>query len=319
MITKALLAKAVVVSAAVLLLCVLSWTGSIYAADKPFVLGQYPALKFGFTSQNLAKWLPNSVDNLKKVIDFASRKGFSFIELRDANVGLSYDDAKKIAAYARKKKIEVIYAMGIGGLDANYFELLAKGLANTRLFDGPRFMRTAAPGKEFTDDPKKQFWTAAEFTQLVENLNRAGNLAAMFGYTIYVENAFEGLKGDGTNTFGTADLFGPKGVNSNVGFQLDTANFFCTSRADNAPADVKAYFEGAVKRMGYTHLKTSIDKKPAQVLNGNAVPFETFLAALAHNGKVYVAFELANADSLENAYANHQKSIDYLRKNFSKK
>ncbi len=118
MITKALLAKAVVVSAAVLLLCVLSWTGSIYAADKPFVLGQYPALKFGFTSQNLAKWLPNSVDNLKKVIDFASRKGFSFIELRDANVGLSYDDAKKIAAYARKKKIEVIYAMGIGGLDA---------------------------------------------------------------------------------------------------------------------------------------------------------------------------------------------------------
>ncbi len=219
MITKAFFKKAVVLSAVTLLLSVLLCAGSTYAADKTFVLGKYPTLKLGFTSQNLAKWLPNSVDNLKKVIDFASRKGFSFIEIRDANVGLSYDDAKKIAAYAKKKKLEVIYAMGMGALDSNYFELFAKGLANTRLFDGPRFVRTAAPGKEFTDDPKKQFWTAAEFSQLVRNLNKAGNTAAMFGYALYVENAFDGLKGDGANTFGTADLFGPKGVNSNVGLQ----------------------------------------------------------------------------------------------------
>jgi hypothetical protein len=68
--------------------------------------------------------------------------------------------------------------------------------------------------------------------------------------------------------------------------------------------------------MGYTHLKTSIDKKAAQVLNGNEVPFETFFTSLAKNGKVYIAFELANADTLENAYLNHQKSIDYVRKNF---
>ena len=316
MITKAFFKKTVVLSVATLLLGVLFSAVSIYAADKPIVLGKYPTLKFGFTTQNLAKWLPNSVDNLKKIIDFANRKGFSFIELRDANVSLSYEDARKVAAYAKKKKIEVIYAMGMGGLDSNYFELFAKGLANTKLFDGPRFVRTAAFGKEFADDPKKQFWTAAEFSQLVQNLNKAGNTAAMFGYTLFVENAFEGLKGDGANTFGTADLFGPKGVNSNVGFQLDTANFFCTSRAENSPSDVKAFFEENVKRMGYSHLKTSIDKKAGQVLKGNEVPFETFFTSLAKNGKVYIAFELANADTLENAYLNHQKSIDYVRKNF---
>ena len=89
MITKAFFKKAVVLSAVTLLLSVLLCAGSTYAADKTFVLGKYPTLKLGFTSQNLAKWLPNSVDNLKKVIDFASRKGFSFIEIRDANVGLS--------------------------------------------------------------------------------------------------------------------------------------------------------------------------------------------------------------------------------------
>ena len=316
MFTKALFKKTVALSVTTLFLGVLFSGVSAYAADKPIALSKYPTMKFGFTTQNLAKWLPNSVENLKTVIDFAKKKGFSFIELRDANAGLSYDDAKKVAAYAKKKKIEVIYAMGQGALDSNYFELFSKGLANTMLFDGPRFARTAAFGKEFAADPKKQYWTEAEFTQLVQNLNQAGNTAAVFGYTLFVENAFEGLKGDGINTFGIADLLGPKGVNSNVGFQLDTANFFCTSRAENSPSDVKAFFEENVKRMGYTHFKTSIDKKPAVVLNGNDVPFDVFLNSLAKNGKVYIALELANADTLENAYANHQKSIDYLRKNF---
>jgi sugar phosphate isomerase/epimerase len=289
---------------------------SVYADGKPIVLSKYPTLKLGFTSQNFSKWLPNSVDNLKTVIDFAKKNGFSFIELRDAAAGLSYDDAKKVAAYAKNKKIEVIYAMGQGALDSNYFELFSKGLANTMLFDGPRFARTAAFGQEMTSDPKKQFWTAAEFTQLVQNLNQAGNTAKTFGYTLCVENAFEGLKGDGVSMFGTADLFGPKGVNANVGFQVDTANFFCTSRAENSPSDVKAFFEENAKRVTYIHIKSSIDKKPALVLNGNDVPFDAFFNSLAKNGKVYVALELANADTLENAYTNHQKSIDYLRKNY---
>ena len=316
MITKLLFQKSIALLVFTLFLGVLFSSVSVYAADKSIVLKKYPNLKFGFTSQNLAKWLPNSVANLKAVIDFAKQKGFSFIELRDANAGLSYDEAKEVAAYAKKKKIEVIYAMGQGGLDDNYFELFSRGLANTRLFDGPRFARAAAFGKEFAADPKKQFWTAEEFSQLVKNLNKVGNTAAMFGYTLYVENAFEGLKGDGVNTFGTADLFGPKGVNSNVGLQMDTGNFFCVSRGENSPGDTKAFLEGNAKRLGYTHLKSSVNKTAAQVLNGNDVPFETILDLLAKNGKVYVAFELANADTLENAKINHQKSIDYLRKNF---
>jgi sugar phosphate isomerase/epimerase len=183
-------------------------------------------------------------------------------------------------------------------------------------FSGPKYARTAAFGKEFGGDPKKQFWTAAEFSQLVQNLNQAGNTAKMFGYTLCVENAFEGLKGDGTNTFGTVELFGQKGVNGNVAFQVDTANFFCTSRADNSPDDVKAFMTENIKRVTYSHLKTSIDKKPGQTLNDNALPFSTFLELFGKSGAKYVAFELANPQSLEEAFANHQKSIEYLKKNF---
>lgn len=286
-----------------------------YAADKPFVISKYPTLKFGFTSQNLAKWLPNSVDNLKMVIDFAKNAGFSFIELRDANAGLSYDDCKKVAAYAKKKKIEVIYAMGFGPLDSNYFELFSKGFANTMLFDGPKFARTASAGKEFSDTTKK-YWTAAEFATLVQNLNQAGNTAKTFGYTLGVENAFEGVKGDGSTTFGDTEIFGANGVNSNVGFQVDTGNFFCVSRADNSASDVKAFMEANGKRLVYAHLKSSVDKKTMKIFSGNDVPFDFFFNLFAKYGNVYVALELAGGDSLEETQNNHKKSIEYLKKNF---
>jgi sugar phosphate isomerase/epimerase len=298
------------------LIAVFPGGGSVCAADKAVSLGKYPALKIGFTSQNLVKWLPNNVANLKKVIDFASEQGFSFIELRDPNAGIAYDDAKAVASYARQKKIEVIYAMGAGGLDSDYFEVFSRGMANAMLFDGPRIVRTGANGKEMAVDPKKQFWTAEEFTKLVRNLNKAANTAKTFGYTLYVENANEGLKGDGVNTFGTADLFGPKGVSANVGFQLDMANFFCVSRVVSSPDDVKAFFEANVKKVGYSHLKTSLQRKPQTALNGNELPFDLFFSALAKEGKAYVAIELANPDALDQAYGNHVKSVDYLLKNF---
>lgn len=289
---------------------------SAYAADKTITLSKYPALKFGFTSQNFSKWLPPNTANLKTVIDFASQKGFAFIELRDPNAGLSLSDAQEIGAYAKSKNIEVIYAMGVGALDDNYFEAFSRGLANAIALGGPKFVRTGANGNEMNLDPKKQFWTADEFAKIVQNLNTAANTAKTFGMTLFVENANEGLQGDGVNTFGIADLFGPQGVNANVGFQLDMANFFCVSRVENSPADVRAFFEANVKKMGYSHLKTSIDKKPQQVLNGNELPFDVYFSSLTKYGKVYVAIELANADNLEAAYTNHQKSINYLLQNF---
>ena len=315
MITKSLFEKTCGLLVACLFIIVLFGV-SASAADKPIVLSKYPNIKLGFTSQNFSKWLPPTAPNLKTILDFASEKGFAFIELRDPNAGLSLSDAQEVAAYARQKNIEVIYAMGVGGLDANYFEVFSRGLANAMALDGPKFVRTGANGNEMALDPKKQFWTAAEFPQLVKNLNKAANTAKTFGYTLYVENANEGLTGDGIATFGTADLFGPKGVNANVGFQLDMANFFCVSRVVNSPSDVQKFFEANVQKMGYSHMKTSKDRTPQTFLDGNELPFDVYLASLSKNGKVYVTVELVTADTLENAYLNHQKSVDYLLNNF---
>ena len=316
MIHNRLFKKSHALLVACLFLIVLLSGISASAADKPIVLSKYPNLKIGFTSQNFSKWLPPTAANLKTIIDYASQKGFAFIEIRDPNASLSLSDAKDVGAYAWQKNIEIIYAMGVGGLDASYFEVFSRGLANAMVFDGPKFVRTGANGNEMAQDPKKQFWTAAEFPKLVQNLNKAANTAKIFGYTLYVENANEGLAGDGVATFGTADLFGPKGVNANVGYQLDVANFFCTSRVVSSPDAVQKFFEANVKKMGYSHVKTSKNRTPQPFLDGNELALDVFFASLSKNGKVYVAIEHAIADTLENTYINHQKSIDYLLKNF---
>jgi hypothetical protein len=73
MITNALFKTSIALSAFTLFLGILFSSVGIHAADQPFALNKYPTLKFGFTSQNLAKWLPNSVDNLKKVIDYLKK------------------------------------------------------------------------------------------------------------------------------------------------------------------------------------------------------------------------------------------------------
>jgi sugar phosphate isomerase/epimerase len=286
------------------------------AAEKKIVLKKYPDLKIGFTTANFAKAYPTTAANLRKLLDFASEHGFSFIEIRDANATLTSAECKALADYARQKHVEVIYSMNVGVLDGNYWEAYSRGIANAGLFEGPKVIRTAANGGEMLADEKKKYWTADEFAKIVENANRAANTARMFGLQLLVENAREGLHGDGTTTFGSTELFGSKGVNSNVGLQLDVGNFFCTSRVPSTPAAAEAFLIANVAKVGYTHLKTSKLNKAQPVLDGNQLPFETIFELLQKNGKNYVAIELDPAPAADQAFENHLKSAKYLVSNF---
>ncbi|MGA2992829.1 MAG: sugar phosphate isomerase/epimerase [Candidatus Korobacteraceae bacterium] len=288
---------------------------TLYAADK-IVLPKYPRLMIGFTTSNFSKVYPTNVANIKKLLDFASEQGFAFIEIRDSEATLTLADCKELAAYAKQKGVEVIYAMNTGLLDSNYWEVFSRGVVNAAVFDGPKVVRTGANGAEMLADAKKTHWTAAEFAKLVENGNKAGKTAKEHKLKFLVENAREALKGDGVTSFGTMELFGPKGVSRDVGLQLDVANFFCTSRVPSTPDAANAFVESQAGRIGYTHLKTSKNHKPQPVLNGNELSFETYFKLLQKHRKNFVAIELDPAGTADEAYANHLKSLAYLKKNF---
>ena len=306
--------KRAVVVLAILTLCLGTLAAGVQAAEK-VVLPRYPDLKIGITTANLLKFLPVNLANAKKYVDFAVDQGFGYIELRDPVASLTLAECKEIAVYAKQRDIDVSYAVNAAILDPNYMEVFSRAVANAAVFDGPRTIRTALPGLEFGNNEKKTAWTFAEFTKLVETANQAANLAKMFGLQYVVENAMEVLKGDGVTTFGTTGFFA--NVNSNVGFQLDTANFFAVARIP-AKADPAADFLRKIApRMGYMHLKTATkDLKQSPVLADNILFFEIAFWEAVKNKKPYVAIELFPPDTMDQVLANHKTSIEYLKQNF---
>ncbi len=301
----------------VCLFCVMLCAQSaLYAAEKKIVLKKYPGFKIGFLTANFAKVYPSTPANLKKLIDFAGEHGFAFIEIRDSNATLTLDECKDLSAYAKQKGVEVIYAMNVGLLDPNYFEVFTRGVANASVFHGPKVVRTGANGLEMVNDEKKTYWTAAEFAKLVQNANKAAAIAKTYKLRLVVENAREGLHGDGVSTFGTTEFFGPNGVSQDVGLQMDVANFFCTSRVPSAPDAVAAFVETHAGRVAYIHLKTSKDHKQQPVLNGNELPFENYFNPLQANGKKYIGIELDPVGTVDEAFANLTQSVEYLKKNY---
>lgn len=298
----------------VLTLCLGILAAGVQAGEK-VVLPRYPDLKIGITTANLLKFMPVNLANAKKYVDFAVDHGFSYIELRDPVASLALAECKEIAVYAKQRDIDVSYAVNAAILDPNYMEVFSRAVANAAVFDGPRTIRTGLPGLEFATNEKKTAWTFAEFTKLVETANQAANLAKMFGLTYVVENASEVLKGDGVSTFGTTEFFA--NANSNVGFQLDTGNFFAVARVP-AKADAAADFLRKIApRMGYMHLKTATkDLKQSPVLDENLLIFEIVFWEAVKNNKPYVAIELFPPDTMDQVVANHKKSIEYLRQSF---
>jgi len=299
----------------ILILSLVFLGSSVYSAEKKIVLNKYPDLKIGFLTLNFLKVFPVSLENAKKLIDFASDQGFAWIELGDPSAVLTLAECKQIAEYARAKKIEIGYRVNPGLMDANFWEVFSRALANAAVFDGPRTIRTAAPGNEFNIDPKKTAWTLNELHKVVKIANKAGNQARALGLKYVTENAFEVIKGDGITSFGTTEYLA--NVNSNVFLQLDTGNFFCLGRNVAKPEDASAFVEKYASKLVYIHLKTSSkEHKPQPILSDNELDFNIVFSLMTKQKVPYVAMELAQAATLEECLVNHKKSVEYLIKSY---
>jgi len=306
--------KKTMVVMAILVLIAAFLSGSALAAEK-IVLKKYPDLKVGFTTQNFLQPLPASLENAKKLIDWASGQGFAWIELRDPSAKLTLKECKDLAAYAKGKKLEVSYAAQVGILDSTFWEIFYRGVVNAAVFDGPKTFRTLIAGAEFIPDPKKTAWNLGELFKLVKKANAAANIAKSTGVQYVAENAGAALKGDGIKSFGTTEFFA--NVNSNMGWQMDTANFFAGIRVLPKPEEAQAFLEKFIGQLYYTHVKSSSkEHKSTDILEENELPFDTIFALLSKNKINYLAIELNQKPKLEDCQNNLMKSVEFLKKNY---
>jgi sugar phosphate isomerase/epimerase len=308
--------KKTLVAFAMVIFCAALFLADLDAASTAkIVLKKYPNFKIGILANNFIKPLPLTKDNMKKIMDWTSENGFAWMEIRDPKADLTYAECKELAAYAVAKKIEIIYAMGIGFLDPQFDEAFYRGCANAALFPGPKIIRTSAPGPEFSADPKKSTWTKEEFDKLIGVANNAANVARLLGLKLVIEHAFEAMQGDGSSSFGMAEIQ-TKG-NTNIGSQYDTANFFAVSRAPVSPEAAMGYFEKFAKKTHYVHLKTcGKDQVVTDSITDHIFDLGVLFDILAKVKCNYLGIEIPQKAKFEEVQENLRKSVSYLKSKY---
>lgn len=286
---------------------------NLHPDKKSLTFKDYPNLRIGFSSQNFQKFMPNSVENLTEIIEYASVEGYNFIEIRDELAGLSTEECKILAEVAIKNKVDIIYEIHKNPLDSGYFSVFQKGLANTLLFKGPGILRTIVSKSEFDADANKKGWTKNELERLVNISDSCALISKGKNVQFIVENFNEAFFGDGSTFFGLSDFFDKT---SNTGLQFDIGNpFRKISREKADPEKVEQFLSSLGKRWVTSHLKTvqnmGGDSQP--VLTGNPLSVEKVISLMGKENVSYVAIELAPVENKEQCFNNHAASIQFLK------
>ena len=278
---------------------------------KTLTFKDYPDLKLGFSSQNFLKAMPLNVESLSEIIEYASKEGYQFVEVRDQFVDLTNDDCKALAEVGKKNRIDLIYVFNKNPLDSGYFPVFEKALANVLVFQGPGILRTLASKSEFDADADKKGWTRDELTRLAKISDSCAAICKSKNIRFVFENSNEAFFGDSLTYFGLADLLDKT---SGPGLQLDIANLFRkTARVNNDPEKVLEYLPSLGNRWVETHLKTVQGGEAQTILTDNPIPVEKIVEMMGKQNVQYVALELTAVEGKQQCFDNHAKSIQFLK------
>lgn len=275
---------------------------------------EYPDLKIGFTTQNFQKAMPLGVDNLIEILEYTSKEGFQFVELRDDFASLTTAESKKLSDFAKSKGIEVIYEIQKNPLDSGFYRVFEKAIKNTMQFPDPGILRVMISKSEFVSDPEKKGWTVKELYKLADIMDSCAVVAENNGLRLIIENSDESFFGDGNSYYGLADFFSNT---SHTGFQFDISNPFRNSaRIKSEPEKVIEFLSSMGSRWVASHIKT-IEKTGGEmqpVLTDNPLPVEDVIKLMAELRVPYVSLELLAVENKEQCFENHRTSIEFLNR-----
>ncbi|QHV99676.1 sugar phosphate isomerase/epimerase family protein [Spirosoma endbachense] len=282
-----------------------------HTKNKSLVFSKYPNLKIGFSTQNFQKAMPVNVESLSEIIDYASKEGYDFIELRDDQASLSQDECKVLAELARKNKLDVIYEIQKNILDTGYYDVFERGLANTLLFTGPGILRALVSKSEFELDSTKKGWNKAEMIQLSSLADSCARVAKNNKIQFIVENLNEPFFSNSDAYLGLDSFFRNT---TGTGLQFDIGNPFRNSSRENAdPQKVADFLATMGNRWVTTHLKTLKEGESQPRLTSNPLEVDKVIELMAKQNVRYVTIELLPVTDKKQCFDNHAKSIQFLK------
>ena len=281
------------------------------AENNKFVFKDYPNLKLGLSTNSFQKAITFNIPGITEIIEYASKEGYQFLEIRDVLADLAIEDCKALAGVAKKENIEIIYVIGVHPLDSGFNEVFERGLANTSLFQGPGFMRTLISNPVFDPDVSKKGWTKEEFAKLTRICENCAAKAKAKKIKFIVENLNEAFFGDNLTYFGLADFLNQT---TETNFQLDIGNLFRnTTRVKNDPDKVMKFLSTLGKRWVETHLKTIQGGEPQPILTDNPLPVERIVDLMGKRNIPYVMLELDTVADKQQCFDNHAACIRFLK------
>lgn len=272
----------------------------------------YPDMVVGFSTQDFQSAMPVDVESLAEIIEYASKEGYQFIELRDDSALLKADECRVLAEVASDHDIDVIYEIHKNPLDPGYEEVFARGLSNTLLFPSPGILRTLVSKSEFDADTSKKGWTKGELDALIRASEDSAYEAKSKNVRFIVENFNEPFFGDGSSYYGLSDFFDNTVL---TGLQFDISNpFRSTSRKKADPEEVAKYLLNLKDRWVTTHFKTALDGEAQPVVTDNPLTVEEVTILMGKMNVMYFTLELMGVKDKQQCYDNHASSILFLMK-----
>ncbi len=273
----------------------------------------YPSLKLGITTQNFTECLPVNYDNAILLLKYAAAKGLSFLELRDPDAMLTFEECVKIARYANQNSIEVAYSNQRGLLDPDFIDILKVGIRNATAFTGPKTIRATISGLNFSEDPGKTGLSKEEFSKAIEIANEASQLAGEQGIQLVIENGAECFTDLNESNYGFESFY--KQVSNKVAWQFDTANPFTNKNNFTSPDSIKSFLEKHAGEIKYIHLKAARNYEAQKVLGPGELNYQELFRILSQNNVNYISIELLVDNDIDTVYKNIDLSIEFLRNN----
>lgn len=279
--------------------------------DNKLSFANYDNLKLGFTTQNFINAITPSETSAKLFIDYAFENGYSWIELRDPDAELTFDECKYIAQYADLKNIEIAYCNQRSFLDTDFFKIFQKGVKNATAFKkGPKTIRALISGDLFNENPGKVALTKDEFDRLVAIAKKAAKIAKENGLTLVVENGAELIYTDG-ESYGTQAFL--DATDELVYLQPDVGNPFSGDKKHLTNEELQKFISDNISKIKYLHLKSAIDGNPLPYLDKYAMDYDQLFSTMSANEATYITIELHALDNEDEVYNNQKRSIEFLK------
>lgn len=261
----------------------------------------------GLASNTYKQVLNSGELTIRELICWAAGRGFSWVELRDANVKMSREELLDIHELAKKWNLTIHYSWDNKDIlqeDEQFYQ----GMENAAIF-GPGTCCRVLLAPETVKGQKG--YTREQVDKMLPVLGKYISRAKELGICLCFENAMEPIFGDGSTYYGMAELLE---MCPEMCVTFDAANATNNTTCINpSEEELLRYYHRFSDRIFYFHMKSTKN----HVLLDTVEPDGDFrmnalLDAFSANTDMKICLEIPQQPNLVKMTEAVEKSLDVL-------